>query len=72
LLGLLGLRAFTNCFSCINASSFAKKLLKEGLLESSFHKPLQIEKGEGGNFAFSNQFSEKSLFSKEPFETFLN
>jgi hypothetical protein len=49
-LGLLGLRAFTKCFSCINASGFAKKLLKEGLLESSFHKPFQIEKGEGDNF----------------------
>jgi hypothetical protein len=51
---------------------FGKKLLKKGLLESSFHKPFQIEKGEGGNFAISNRFLEKSLFSKEPFETFAN
>jgi hypothetical protein len=64
--------AFTSCSLCINALGFAKKLLKEGLLESSFHKPFQIEKGEGGNFAFSNRFLEKSLFSKEPFETFAN
>jgi hypothetical protein len=49
-------------FSCINASGFAKKLLKEGLLESSFHKPFQIEKGEGDNFCIL-----KSVFGKEPF-----
>jgi hypothetical protein len=32
----------------------------------------QIEKGEGDNFAISNRFLEKSLFSKELFETFAN
>jgi hypothetical protein len=51
---------------------FGKKLLKEGLLESSFDKPLQIEKGEGDNFASSNRFLEKSLFSKDLSETFAN
>jgi hypothetical protein len=69
-LGLIGLRAFTRCFSCINALGFAKKLLKEGLLESSFHKPFRIEKGEGDNFALSNRFLEKNLFSKELSKTF--
>jgi hypothetical protein len=62
-LGLLGLRAFTKCFSWINASGFAKKLLKEGLLESSFHKPFQFEKEEGDNFFCIL----KSVFGKEPF-----
>jgi hypothetical protein len=62
--------AFTMCSTCISALGFAKKLLKEGLLESSFHKPFQIEKGEWDNFAFSNWFLEKSIFSKEPFESF--
>jgi hypothetical protein len=65
--------AFTGCSSCINASGFAKKLLKKGLLESSFHKPFQIEKGEGDNFCIlKSVVLEKNVFSKELSETFAN
>jgi hypothetical protein len=54
--------AFTRGSTCISASGFAKKLLKEVLLESSFHKPFQIKKGKGDNFCIL-----KSVFGKGPF-----
>jgi hypothetical protein len=49
---------------------FVLELLNEGLLKSSFHKPFQIEKGDGGNFAFSNWFFGKEPFLKRAFSNF--
>jgi hypothetical protein len=69
--------AFTRCPTCISALGFAKKLLKEGLLESSLHKTLSMEKvvskeGEEGGFAYLNRCLEEKPFHERAFEAFAN